>query len=513
MAANELGACEQFVYELRRSNLVERGQLDQLLEDCLRRNPQIDPSALAAYLIERGVLTAFQVERINKGYGGGLVLGPYVLLSAIGSGSMGTVHRVLSKNDGKHYALKVLPRRSMWNVRLARRQVRTFGQFNHPAVVPFVDVGTAGGLHYLVWNFVEGDSLDVFIRKHQRLDAGAAARLAFHIASGLAVAHQNGLFHGLLKTSNIMISPGPQVRILDFGIGSLLAENEGESLVDTMSTANTLTSGLDCASPESIMEPTNRTPAGDQYSLGCVLYYCLSGRYPFPEGSAVEKMMAHQFKEPTPIAELAPDTPVELVAILDKLLQKKPENRFSGFDALVEALAPLASTLPSTTFDALATQAVLSKSRVPGLPSRKSNTPGLPGSRTPGLATGKSNIPGLPGSRTPRAPSSPIAPLPRCSFHGTSPSEPAGPVPTIPAPQPLALPTRRSLRNELLNGPQMASPTDQLPTPVPALGTTRIPGDVAPEPRRGSALSPVGLISIGALVAVVSFFVFQQFMK
>ena len=81
-----------------------------------------------------------------------------------------------------------------------------------------------------------------------------------------------------------MIGPDNQARILDFGIGSLLVENEGESLVDTMSTANTLTSGLDCASPESIMEPTNRTPAGDQYSLGCVLYYCLTGPRAVPGG-------------------------------------------------------------------------------------------------------------------------------------------------------------------------------------------------------------------------------------
>ena len=103
-----------------------------------------------------------------------------------------------------------------------------------------------------------------------------------------------------------MIGSDGQARILDFGIGSLLVENEGESLVDTMSTANTLTSGLDCASPESIMEPTNRTPAGDQYSLGCVLYYCLTGRVPFPEGTAVEKMMAHQTKEPTPITRVRP---------------------------------------------------------------------------------------------------------------------------------------------------------------------------------------------------------------
>src|SRR5260221_4818163 len=110
-----------------------------------------------------------------------------------------------------------------------------------------------------------------------------------------------------------MVSPG-KIGLLDFGIGSLLAENEGESLVDTMSTANSLTSGLDCGSPESILEPTNRTPAGDQYSLGCTLYYCLTGKYPFPEGTAVEKMMAHQMKQPAPIKEFNPDTPDELVA-------------------------------------------------------------------------------------------------------------------------------------------------------------------------------------------------------
>src|SRR5205814_8534396 len=124
------------------------------------------------------------------------------------------------------------------------------------------------------------------------------ARVGVQVANGLAVCHQNNLFHGLLKPSNVLVGRNHQAMILDFGIGSLLAENEGESLVDTMSTANTLTSGLDCCSPESILEPTNRTPAGDQYSLGCSLYYCLTGRFPFSEGSAVEKMMAHQFKDP-----------------------------------------------------------------------------------------------------------------------------------------------------------------------------------------------------------------------
>ena len=132
------------------------------------------------------------------------------------------------------------------------------------------------------------------------------------------------------------------MRILDFGIGCLLAETEGESLVDTMSTANSVNSGLDCASPESIMDPTNLTPVGDQYSLGCVLYYCLTGQYPFPDGTAVEKMMAHQHKQPTPIKELAPETPDGLVAVVERLMQKTPAARYASCAELIDALRPFA---------------------------------------------------------------------------------------------------------------------------------------------------------------------------
>jgi serine/threonine-protein kinase len=99
---------------------------------------------------------------------------------------------------------------------------------------------------------------------------------------------------------------------------------------------------LDCSSPESILEPTNRTPAGDQYSLGCILYFCLAGRYAFAEGSAVEKMMAHQFKDPTPLKEIVPETPEKLAEIVHKLMRKKPEDRFRGTDDVADELQPLA---------------------------------------------------------------------------------------------------------------------------------------------------------------------------
>ena len=225
----------------------------------------------------------------------------------------------------------------MWNVRLARRQVRSFGSFSHPAVVPFVDVGTAGGLHYLAWPLVEGTTLEAVVQQQGKLPPDLAALYAVQIAQGLTVAHQNNLFHGLVKPSNVMIGTDSQARILDFGIGSLLVENEGETLVDTMSTANTLTSGLDCASPESIMEPTNRTPAGDQYSLGLRALLLpdrpgsVPGRHrgreddgPPDEGADADR-------------ELAPDVPEGLAAVVEKLMAKKPEERYAGCDQVVEA--------------------------------------------------------------------------------------------------------------------------------------------------------------------------------
>jgi serine/threonine-protein kinase len=339
MVSSDLGACEWFVWDLRRSSLIDRGQLDQIVGEFLKRTPRAEPPQLAEFLVSQKVLSPYQAQRVLEGKTQGLVLGPYVLVDTIGTGSMGQVYKAQSKTDNQWYAVKVLPRRSMWNVRLARRQVRSFGAFSQQAVVPFVDVGTSGGLHYLVWPLVDGETLESKVEREGKLPPNQAAALGQQVAAGLAAAHQNGIFHGLIKPSNIMVGPDGQAKILDFGIGSLLVENEGESLVDTMSTANTLTSGLDCASPESIMEPTARTPAGDQYSLGCVLYYCLAGRVPFPEGTAVEKMMAHQFKQPQPLREIVANVPEKLNAVVERLMQKTAEGRYQGIDEVVEELA------------------------------------------------------------------------------------------------------------------------------------------------------------------------------
>src|SRR5262245_30890975 len=119
MVSTDLGACEWVVWDLRRSNLIDRGRLDQLVGGFLEKNPRAEPPALAEALVSQGILTQFQSERLLQGKTQGFVLGHYTLMDALGTGSMGTVYKAVSKTDNKTYAVKVLPRRSMWNVRIA----------------------------------------------------------------------------------------------------------------------------------------------------------------------------------------------------------------------------------------------------------------------------------------------------------------------------------------------------------------------------------------------------------
>jgi serine/threonine-protein kinase len=493
MTTTDLGACEWFVWDLRRSNLLDRGQLDQIVGEYLNKHPDAEPPALADFLVNRSILTRFQADRLLQGKTQGFVLGPFTLMDALGQGSMGTVYKALSKTDGKWYAVKVLPRRSMWNVRLARRKVRQFEQCKHPAVVPFVDVGTAGGMHYLAWPMVEGDTLEKTVEHRGKLPHAEAVTYAVQALEGLETCHTQGLFHGLLKPSNLMIGTDGQVRILDLGIGCLLAESEGESLVDTMSTANSVASGLDCASPESIMDPTNLTALGDQYSLGCVLYFCVSGRFPFPEGSAVEKMMAHQTKQPPSIRQLCPDLPAELVAVIERLMQKEPSARYaSTADALV-ALRPFAGAILAHGRQPIRTAA-----------PRDGKHPAPLGEVPRPVA--KSAIPPAPAIPAVPRPPSPVERRPASPARGSTPDAPAAAPPKA---SPAAAPPKASPAA----APPKASPAPAAaPAPRPALRTDfGMANDAGDDRSWEERLGPVGIAIFAILACAIAWFVTYKF--
>jgi serine/threonine-protein kinase len=270
------------------------------------------------------------------------VLSGFTLTDVLGAGSLGQVYKARSDKDDGWFAVKVVPRRNVVQLAAVAEKVKAFKEVRHPRVSALVAVGTAGDRAYLVWPLLEGgETLDAFVRRQGKLPPRLAAQIAFQTAAGLQLYHERGLFHGLLKPSDVLIGADRRVRVLDFGVGFLLACERGKSMLDTMTNGKAPAHGLDCASPESIMDPLARTPAGDQYSLGCVLYFCLTGRYPFTDDNPVKKMLAHQAEEPTPIRELAPETPPRLAAVVHRLLRKTPEERYEGIADVVRELQAL----------------------------------------------------------------------------------------------------------------------------------------------------------------------------
>ena len=227
----------------------------------------------------------------------------------------------------------------------AKRHVRVFEKVNHSAVSRFADVGTSGAWHYLAWEYAPGESLYDRVCQQGPLEPGVAARFIVEAAEGVAACHEQGLTHGLLGPASLAVGSEGHIRVLDGGIAALLAESDGESMLKSLIASDQLVHGLDYASPESLLDPNHVTVASDIYSLGCTLYFCLTGRFPFV-GAVLEKLQAHQFDQPTPVSTANPLVPEGLSDVVDRMLQKNPADRFASMLDLVDALRPFVTELP-----------------------------------------------------------------------------------------------------------------------------------------------------------------------
>jgi serine/threonine protein kinase len=341
-ATTTFGSCADFVTQLQESRLVTTEDLPRMAA-YVKAFPQRGAADLARFLVEQGVLTRFQANVVLEGKARDLLLSQFTLTDVIGSGSMGTVFKArVSDRDGL-YAVKIVPRRNAVGLGSVVEKVKALKEIRHPRVSALVHLGASGERVYLAWPFLEGgEKLDEFVRRQGKLSARQAMQVALQVASGLQAYHAHGLFHGLLKPSDVLIGADKRVRILDFGVGFLLVSERGKSLLDTMTNSKTLARGVDCASPESLLDPLNRTPLGDQYSLGCILYFCLAGRFPFAHENPVKKMLAHQAEEPEDIRELNEEVPPRLAAVLRRMMAKRPEDRFPTTDDVVQSLQSLA---------------------------------------------------------------------------------------------------------------------------------------------------------------------------
>jgi len=263
---------------VRKSELVS----DDVLANFLTRSGPLPPTApdTATRMVQSGLLTPFQAKLILQGKYRGFRIGPYKILDRLGAGGMGQVFLAEHTAMRRKVALKVLPHKMAADrvgVERFYREARAAAALDHPNIVRAHDVGNERGTHYLVMEYVEGRNLEDHLRAHRgRLPWGEAVGYVVQAAAGLQHAHEKGLVHRDVKPSNVMVTPEGRAKILDLGLALLLGETlpEDPSIVGGQ---GYILGTMDYIAPEQTMDATDVGPWSDVYSLGCSLYYTLTG--------------------------------------------------------------------------------------------------------------------------------------------------------------------------------------------------------------------------------------------
>jgi tRNA A-37 threonylcarbamoyl transferase component Bud32 len=273
-------------------------------------------------------------------------VGHFRLLALLGSGGMGVVYLAEDLTLRRRVALKLLPAAAVAApVRRARflREARAASAVAHPAVAAVFEVGEEGDDLFLVMEYVAGRTLHDRIAERGAMDLGEVRRIAVAVAAGMVAAHEAGVIHRDLKPANLMIAAADQgVKILDFGIARWIAP-ESEPLASALTvTAGASVEGRILGTP-GYMAPEQihgRAVDGraDVFAFGVVLYEMITGSRPFAGETALERLVAVDRDAPRPSSSLRPGVPAALDRVVQRCLEKRPEDRFDGFREVLVAL-------------------------------------------------------------------------------------------------------------------------------------------------------------------------------
>ncbi|WP_337174372.1 serine/threonine-protein kinase [Paludisphaera sp.] len=329
---------------LHASGVLAERPLEEIRARVARGEYPAEPALLAERLIHDQYITAYQAKRLLAGKAYGLIVGRYIILDRIGSGSMGRVYKAHHQLMDRVVALKIIAPEIASNERVAarfQREMRLVGRLDHPNVVRAFDADRANRVLYIVMEYVPGESLGDRLRRGP-VPAPEMIDYAAQAAMGLAHAHAQGMVHRDVKPSNILVDRDKKVKLLDLGLGVLMEADDGA----TFATADGIAVGtVDYMSPEQALgkEVDGRS---DLFSLGCTMYHLMTGKHAFPGPSPIDRLGRRINNPPVPITDHLPDFPPSARRVLDKLMALRPQDRFASAEEASEALQALIRPRP-----------------------------------------------------------------------------------------------------------------------------------------------------------------------
>jgi phosphate ABC transporter phosphate-binding protein len=313
-----------------------------------------DPaSAAATRLVQDGLLTLFQAKVLLKGRPQGFFLtSKYKILDHLGTGGMGRVYLCEHLILQRLVAVKVLltggwdPEAIQGATERFHREARAVAALDHPNIARVFDVDSARGSPFMVMEYVDGVDLHRYVEAHGALEPNRAAHYAAQAADGLHHAHRAGLVHRDVKPSNLILDRAGTVRLLDLGLARFRVEAHKNRGVTERYDSKVVLGTADFMAPEQAVDSSRVDTRADVYSLGCTLYFLLTGKLVFDTDVLAQKMMAHQMRQPVPVRTHAPAVPEALEAVLARMMAKKPEDRFQTPGEAAAALREFAAPPP-----------------------------------------------------------------------------------------------------------------------------------------------------------------------
>ncbi len=277
------------------------------------------------------------VEDVFAGGFRGRRLAHFELIEPIGVGGMAAVLRARDTQLDRCVALKILPpdmAQDPENVRRFHQEARSAAKLDHENIARVFFCGEDQRLHFIAFEFVEGENLRTILERRGRLPVAEALHYMLQVAAGLAHAGRRGVVHRDIKPSNIIITPNGRAKLVDMGLARSLEPHSENDLTQSGVTLGT----FDYISPEQALEPRDADVRSDIYSLGCTFYHTLTGHPPVPEGTALKKLHHHQHVKPPDPRQFVPDLPAEVAYILDRMMAKQPKDRYQSPEQLVHHL-------------------------------------------------------------------------------------------------------------------------------------------------------------------------------